>query len=67
MNWKQATGLSNLKSKSIQLTSASHCNSSLEPQDDSKLMDLKGEFAKDESAAMIKAVQASKAPGESSV
>jgi hypothetical protein len=28
-------------------------------------MNLEGEFAEDESAAMIKAVQASKAPGES--
>jgi hypothetical protein len=59
-NWKQAVGLLPQKS-----ATTSHCESSPELQDDPDLMDLEGEFAKDESAAMLTAVHASKTQRQS--
>ena len=59
-NWKQAVGLPPRKS-----TTTSRRESSPELQDDPDLMDLEGEFAEDESAAMLTAVRASKTQRQS--
>ncbi|KAF8218911.1 hypothetical protein L208DRAFT_1383170 [Tricholoma matsutake] len=53
-NWKKAVGLTTPKAKATGTTS--HHESSPEGQDADDLLDIEGEFAEDESAAMLKAM-----------
>ena len=58
-NWKKAAGLATLKAKATGTTSC--CESSPEAQNADDLLDIEGEFAADESAAILKAVHERKA------